>query len=236
MAITASMEARTGPDHVCLIQLPMSDSVPFYQRRHGSYCTKPTQIRSGWPCQCLVKCIWSVSKPVCTNHQARFLARRNRPTTSFPFQAWLQWSTCRRPSWYCQKPAWIWLSSGWMCQVLAKQIRPRSKPVCKNHPALFWSVRLSRSGLDANQIRHVYWDFYRAANPSLDFSVAKSDFTRSNYILSIAYIYGPPSQFAFAEMCARTDVRIGCRQSDIVHYKEICEKRLCSNYVTTHKN
>ena len=26
-------------------------------------------------------------------------------------------------------------------------------------------------------------------------------------------------------MCAGTDVMIGCRESDIVHYKEICEKR-----------
>ena len=50
------------------------------------------------------------------------------------------------------------------------------------------------------------------------------------------HIYGPPLQFAFAEMCARTDVTIGCRESDVVHYKEICEKRLRSNYVTTHKD
>ena len=36
-------------------------------------------------------------------------------------------------------------------------------------------------------------------------------------------------------MCARTDAMISCRESDIVHYKEICEKHLHSNYVTTHK-
>ena len=36
-------------------------------------------------------------------------------------------------------------------------------------------------------------------------------------------------------MCAGTDVMIGCRESDIVHYREICEKHLHSNYVTTHK-
>ena len=73
----------------------------------------------------------------------------------FHFQAWLQWSTCRRPRWYCEKPAWIRLSSGWLCQVLAKRIRSGSEPVSKNHPARFWPVLLSRSGLDANQIRHV---------------------------------------------------------------------------------
>ena len=32
-------------------------------------------------------------------------------------------------------------------------------------------------------------------------------------------------------MCARTDVMIGCRDSDVVHDKEICEKCLRSNYV-----
>ena len=69
----------------------------------------------------------------------------------------------------------------------------------------------------------------RAASPSLDFSVAKSD-------LSVVYICGPPSQFAFVEMCARTDVMTGCREKYVVHYKEICEKCLRSNYITTPKN
>ena len=44
-------------------------------------------------------------------------------------------------------------------------------------------------------------------------------------------MYRPPSQFAFAEMCARKDVMIRFRDSDVVHYKEICEKCLRSNYV-----
>ena len=68
---------------MCLIQLPASDSVRFFQR-HGSYCAKPTQVQSGWPGQCFAKHIWSGSKPVCMNHQPRFLARCNWPTTSFP--------------------------------------------------------------------------------------------------------------------------------------------------------
>ena len=41
------------------------------------------------------------------------------------------------------------------CQVLAKQIRPRSKPECKNH-SLYRLLSLSR--LDVNWIWHVYWD------------------------------------------------------------------------------
>ena len=59
--------------------------VPFFQRRHGSYCTKLTRIRSGWPGQGLAKHIWSGSKLVCRNHPAWFLAGHNLPATSFPF-------------------------------------------------------------------------------------------------------------------------------------------------------
>ena len=77
--------ARIGPDSICRIRLPASVSVPFFQRRQGSYCAKPTRIRSGWSGQGLAKHrIWSGSKSVCRNHQARLLAGRNRPATSFP--------------------------------------------------------------------------------------------------------------------------------------------------------
>ena len=56
---------------------------------------------------------------------------------------------------------------------------------------------------------------HTAANPSLDLSVAKSDFTCSNQ--------GPPSQFSFANSILRKQVpeqlssMIGCRKSDVVH-------------------
>ena len=75
---------QPGSYNLCQIRLPASVSVPFFPRRHGSYCAKPTRIRSGWPGQGLAKRIWSGSKPVCRNHLARFLAGRNRPATSFP--------------------------------------------------------------------------------------------------------------------------------------------------------
>ena len=71
--------ARIGPDRVGRIRLPASFSVPFFQRRHGTYCAKPTRIRYRWPGQGLATLIWSESKPVC-----RFQAGRNRPATSFP--------------------------------------------------------------------------------------------------------------------------------------------------------
>ena len=77
-------KARIGPDCICLIQLPASNSVPFFRRRHGSYCAKLIHIRSGWPGLGLAKHIWSGSKPVCRNHHARFLAAHNQPTTRFP--------------------------------------------------------------------------------------------------------------------------------------------------------
>ena len=87
-----------------------------------------------------------------------FLAECNRPTSSFPLLEsvrFFHW----HPGPYCAKKAQIRFSSGrlWLCQVLAKQIRSRSKPVCKDHPARFWPTLQSRSRSDANRIRHVYW-------------------------------------------------------------------------------
>ena len=76
--------ARIGPDRTCHIRLPAAVTVPFFQRRPGSYCAKPTRIRSGWPGRSLVKRIWSGSRLVYRNHLARFLAGGNRPATSFP--------------------------------------------------------------------------------------------------------------------------------------------------------
>ena len=52
---------------LCKIQ-----SVPFLQRRSGSYCAKPGWIQSGWPGKDSAKCISSRSKPMCKNHWAWF--------------------------------------------------------------------------------------------------------------------------------------------------------------------
>ena len=41
--------ARIVPDRMCWIRLPASFSVPFFRRRHGPYCAKPTRVPSGWP-------------------------------------------------------------------------------------------------------------------------------------------------------------------------------------------
>ena len=75
---------RPGSYKLCQIRLPASISAPFFQRRHGPYCAKPTRVRSGWPGQGLAKRIWSGSKLVCRNHRALFLAGRSRRATSFP--------------------------------------------------------------------------------------------------------------------------------------------------------
>ena len=149
--------ARIGPDRKYRIRLPASVSAPFFQRRHRSCCAEPTRIRSGWPGQGLAKHSWSGSKLVCRNHRARFLAGLNRPATSFPLSDSVPFLR-RRPGYYCAKPARIRFSSGWLCQGLAKRIRSGRKPTCKNDPARFCPVLPSRSGPDANRIRHVYWD------------------------------------------------------------------------------
>ena len=88
------------------IRLPTSNSVLNFQRRHGSYCAKLTQIRSEWPGQGLAKSIWSGSKPVCRNHWAQFLAGCNQSATSFPLSD-LAAFFHRCPRSYCTKPAQI---------------------------------------------------------------------------------------------------------------------------------
>ena len=77
--------SRIGPDSMCQIWLSASISVLFFQRRHGSYCAKPTWIWSGWPGQGLAKCIWSGSKLVCRNHLAWFLSGCNWPAKLLTF-------------------------------------------------------------------------------------------------------------------------------------------------------
>ena len=57
MASYGQHAARIGPDRTCLIWLPASSSVPFFQRRPRPYCAKPIQIWSGGPGQVLGKCI-----------------------------------------------------------------------------------------------------------------------------------------------------------------------------------
>ena len=107
-------------------------------------------------CQGLAKCIWSGSKSMCRNHQARFLAGCNHRATSFPLSDSVAF--CHRwPGSYRAKPARIWFASGWLCQVLAKEIPSGSKPVCKNHLTHFWPMLPSQSGSDTNRFWHVYW-------------------------------------------------------------------------------
>ena len=127
------------------------DSVPFFERRPGPYCAKPSRVWSGWPGQGLAKRIWSRSRSVYRNHQDRFLAECNQPTTSFPLSDSVAVFHRRLRS-YCAKSVQIrfgfWLTG----HVLVKLIRFRSKPVCKNHPAHFCP-------LQADRIRHLYWVF-----------------------------------------------------------------------------
>ena len=126
---------------LCRIRLPTSVSAPFFQRRHGSYCAKPTRIRSGWPGQGLAKRIRSGSKPVCRNHRPRFLGGRNRAATSFPLSDSVP-IIHRRPGSYCSKPPGsdlvcisFWPNgSGPEASRCARIIRPASGQRCRSDP------------------------------------------------------------------------------------------------------
>ena len=67
----------------------------------------------------------------------------------------------------------------------------------------------------------------RAANPSLDLSVLKSDFKHSNLILSVVHMVLCNS-ISGKKAPAQQSSMIVCRESD-VHY-QICEKHLRLNY------
>ena len=157
--------AKIGPDRILMLDptdfLHPGFSVPFFQRRYGLYCAEPTRIRSGWPGQGLTKLISSGSKLVCRTHRPGPVSGRMQPVRC-QFPTFRLGSGCSSTfvldNKSCAKPARIRFNSGWLCKVLAKQIRSGSKSVCKNHPARFWPIVPSRSsGPDANQISHVYW-------------------------------------------------------------------------------
>ena len=83
-AVTASVQPEWGRTVlICRIRLPAAVSAPFFQRRHGPHCAKPTRIQSGWPGQGLVKHTWSGSKPVCMQESAGPVSGRTQPA---PYQ------------------------------------------------------------------------------------------------------------------------------------------------------
>ena len=135
--------ARIWPDRVCLIQLPASDSVPFF-KRHGSYCAEPTRIRSGWPGQGLAKknasgleASWCAGIIV-----AGFWQNTTGLLPVSHFQAWLC-SSINVPDHIVQKQPGSNLVLP-DCQILAV-----GKLVCKNHFTRFWPIWIGyRSDLE----------------------------------------------------------------------------------------
>ena len=140
--------ARIGPDRICRIRLSGSFSVPFFRRKQGPYCAKSIRIRSGWPGQGLAKRIWSESKLVFRNHRAGFWQDATGPLPVSHFQTRFRSFTNVPDNIIQNQPESDLVLAD--CQVLAKRIRSGSKPMCKNHPARFWPMLPSRSGLDAN--------------------------------------------------------------------------------------
>ena len=76
---------------LCRIRLRAPFSVPFFQRRHRSYCAKPTWIRSGWPGQCLAKPIWSESK----KKEEKRKKKGSHPQSSDSKDCTYQWATAQ---------------------------------------------------------------------------------------------------------------------------------------------
>ena len=72
---------------------------------------------------------------MCKNHRARF-RKMNPARYQFPASDFVPFFQ-RLPGPYCAKPARIRFGSGWLCQVVAKQILPGSKPISKHHRARF---------------------------------------------------------------------------------------------------
>ena len=131
--------AAAGPDRICRIRLLACDSVPFFQRRPGSYCVAPARIRSGWPHQVLAKRIWSGSKPVCKNHRAQFWQNTNGPLPLSHFQTRLH-SFTDGPDHTVQNQT----GSDWVLADCAGLIRKQAS--LQNHRARFWPTLPSRSG------------------------------------------------------------------------------------------
>ena len=76
--------ARIGLDCTCQIQLPVSDSVLFFQRWPGSYCLKPAHIQSGRPGLGFgqMHLVWK--QATVQKSSGLVLVEDNRPATSFP--------------------------------------------------------------------------------------------------------------------------------------------------------
>ena len=157
MAITASLQPECGRIGNTGSDLP-------YRFRFRSSKEGPDHIvlnRSRSDLDGLVrflgKRIWSGIKPECKTHRAWLWQNATDPLPVSHFQdrysvhlqmARIILSKTRRD------PIWLWLTvSG-----LGQTDPVRSKPVYKNHPARFWPVLPSQSGLNANQTWHIYWD------------------------------------------------------------------------------
>ena len=157
--------ARIWPDRIYLIQLPVSDSGPCFshQRRHGSYCAKPTRLRSARPGQGLAKRIWSGSKPVCQIIGPGFWQDATGPLPVSHFQIRLRSCTDGPNHIALNRPGSDLVF--WMTVSGFGQTDPVRKLACvkeSSGPLLANASELIRIGY-ANRIRHVYWERFLGA-------------------------------------------------------------------------
>ena len=112
----------------------------FFQRRHGSYCSKPTQTQSGWPGEGMAKCIRSGNKLVCRNHLVwKQAGVQESSGVETSWCAGIIWCgnklVCRNH--LVWKQAGVLESSGLETSWCAGIIWTGNKLVCRNHLAQF---------------------------------------------------------------------------------------------------
>ena len=118
---------------------------------------KTGPIRSGWSCQVVAKRVWSGSKPGCKTHRVRFCQNATDPLPVSHFQTRLR-SFTDGPDRTAQNQPGSDLVRADCARFWPNGSGPETiKPACQNHRVRFWPTFPSRSGSDANRIRHVYW-------------------------------------------------------------------------------
>ena len=110
--------ARIGQGCTCWIWFPTSDSVPFFQNRLGSYCTKPARdptwmAGSGFGQMHLVRTVRKHAG-MRGNHWVPVLAEHIKPATSFPLSDSVAFFHRSPRAQLWAKPTWVQFGSGWL--------------------------------------------------------------------------------------------------------------------------
>ena len=157
MAVTASVQPELAQIVCARSDFPHPFQFHFFQRRHGSYCAKPTGVA-----------IWMAWSEFGQTHlvwKRAGVRESSGPVSGRTPPARYQFSTCRLRSVLphtsqiilCKispDPIWFWLILSGFGQTdpVWKQANVQELSAC------FWPTLPSQSGPDANRIWHVYWE------------------------------------------------------------------------------